>query len=393
MNYKLIIQQKTNQLRKLVNPYLRPWYSQLLQPVTKLLLETTTIAQAYGQDYPKYRLFASETISTPEVNKISEFDQPFKYLEKDVYTTPDIFTTILEGVFVEPGNGVVLTPSRKIIAESLYPKMDMMTLKGALLNKDFILKRLFEQPVEVIPGYSSIYRGLPNGYYHRLIDLIPRCYLLNQPEYQKIPEIKLLCPQTWSEAEALIIPKIVPNNVKKTYLVPGKLYYVEKLILPTYLTQFGSGYLPSPYLNKLREELLPKRAPQQKNRIYISRAKSSNNVKKRHILNEDELVQVLNKFGFQVYQLEEYSLVDKIELFYDAEIVVGAYGGGLTHVLFSDKVKILELQLMAKMQTYYYYLAKSLGHSFYCLHSNKLNNRENFSVNIQEIQKILKRII
>ena len=391
MKLNSVIKQKDNNLSNLVKPYIRPWYNNLLNPATKLLLKTTTIAEEYGDDYPKFRLFPSETVPTPEVQNMPGFDEPFQYLENDHYTTPDIYTTVLEGVLFEPGNGVVLTPSRKIIAESLYPQMDTITLAGALLNKNFILKRLFEKPIEVMPGYSSIYQSLPNGYYHRFIDLVPRCYLLNQPEYREIDEIKLLHTEPLSEAEKVIIPRIIPANINKTCLKPGKLYYLEKLILPTHLTQFGSGYLPSPYIQKLRKELLPKRISKRNNRIYISRAKSANNLKKRHILNEEELIKALKKFGFKVYHLEDYSLLDKIELFYDAEMVVGAYGGGLTHILFSDHVNVLELQLMAKMQTYYYYLAKSLGHNFYCLHSNKSNNRENFSVDVSKVINIIKK--
>lgn len=393
MSLNSVVNRKKNNLSNFIKPHLRPWYGKLLEPATKILLETTTIAQEYGEDYPKYRLFPSETIATPEVKGMPSFDEPFKYLERDYYATPDIFTTILEGVLFEPGNGVVLTPSRKIITESLYPHMDTITFTGALLNRDFVLKRLFEKPIKVIPGYSSIYQGLPNGYYHRLVDLIPRCYLLNQPEYNDFEEIKLLYTKPLSEAESLIIPKIIPDNVKRTCLVPGKLYYLEKLILPTYLTQFGSGYLPAAYLQRLRKKLLPKRAAKQKNRIYISRAMSANSLKKRHILNEEELIEVLNEFGFQSYNLEEYSLSEKIELFYDAEVVVGAYGGGLTHILFSKNIKVLELQLMAKTQPYYYYLTKALGHPFYYLCSNKLNNRENFSVDTQKIREILQELL
>jgi capsular polysaccharide biosynthesis protein len=317
------------------------------------------------------------------------FDAPFKYLEAETYTTHDIFTTVLEGVLYDPGNGIVLTQSRKILAESLYPHMDLITIYGAFFNKPFLRRKFFGKPAEVISGYSSIYQGLPNGYYHKLIDLTPRCYLLNQPEYADLNEIKLLYAEPLAEAEKVLIPKLVPANVHLTRLVPGELYYLEKLILPTFMTQFGSGYLPKPYVEKLRQEVFPQRPSKRQHRIYISRAKSASGLKKRHILNEDELLSALNRFGFEKFQLEDYSLEEKIEIFYDAETVVGAYGGGLTHILFSDKVNVLELQVMAKMQTYYYYLAKSLGHNFNFICADKSNNRENFSVDTSAVIRVL----
>jgi capsular polysaccharide biosynthesis protein len=267
--------------------------------------------------------------------------------------------------------------------------MDAITIAGALLNRNFILRKAFEKPVEGIPGYSSIYQGLPNGYYHKLIDLVPRCHLLNQPEYAKLESIKLLYAEPLSEAEKLIVPKLIPSNTQLNCLQPGRFYYLEKLILPTYMTQFGSGYLPASYLRQAREVLLPKRPSKRSHRIYISRAKSASRLKKRHILNEESLFNALEKRGFKKYQLEDYTLEEKIELFYDAEIVVGTHGSGLSHIVFSDHVRILEFQIMGKMQTYFYYLSKALDHSYRYWCAGKSNTRENFAVNIPEIMQIL----
>lgn len=373
-----------------LKPIVRPVFSWLvLKPAIAVLLPRQTVAQAFGRDHPKHRRFPPETIATPEVKDMPPFDAPFQYLESETYTTHDIYSTVLEGVYVEPGNGIVLSPSRKVIAESMYPRMDDITIYGALLNKNFIKRRMFEEPVQEISGYASIYQGLPNGYYHKFIDLVPRCSLLSQPEYAGIDNIQLLYADPVAETESLLVPKLIPNNVTLTKLQPGQLYQVEKLILPTFLTQFGSGYLPQAYIQQLRQAVWPQRPSTKNKRIYISRAQSASGVKKRHIVNEQELIDALKPLGFEIYELENYSLQEKIDLFYDAEIVVGAYGGGLTHILFSDSVKVLELQVMAKTQTYYYYMAKALGHDYRFWFSNKANNRENFTVDIDETLRLL----
>lgn len=384
------VKKEVENFSRLIKPWVRPIYSHLfLEPSVKLFLRPKTVSKEYGETHPKLRPFPSEEIATPEVASMPPFDAPFKYLEGEKFVSHDIFTTVLEGVFFEPGNGIVLSNRRNIIAESLYPNMDTITIAGALLNRNFILRKAFAKPVEVLSGYSSIYQGLPNGYYHKLIDLVPRCYLLNQPEYTKLESIKLLYAEPLSEAEKLIVPKLIPSNTQLTSLQPGRLYYLEKLILPTYLTQFGSGYLPAPYLQRVREQLLPKRPSKRCHRIYISRAKSVSGLKKRHILNEDELFGELQKRGFEKYQLEDYSLEDKIELFYDAETVLGTHGSGLSHILFSDHVNLLEIQIMGKMQTYFYYLSKALGHNYQYWCAGKANTRENFSVDLPSILSIL----
>ncbi|HHP7244076.1 MAG TPA: glycosyltransferase family 61 protein, partial [Elainellaceae cyanobacterium] len=376
------IHQTVGSISNTIKPLMRPWYNYfLLNPCLRLLLKQTTVNQEYGADHIK-RYLPAETIAMPEVKMMPTFDDPFKYLERETYTTHDMYSTIAENVLYEPGNGVVMTQSRKIFSESLYPNMDSITMAGGFLNKDFIRRKFLDAPIEKISGYSSIYQGLPNGYYHKIIDLVPRCFLLNHPDYAQLDEIKLLYAEPLAEVETLMVPRLIPDNVKRVRLEPGRLYHLEKLILPTFLTQFGSGYLPAAYIQKLRETFLPQRPSKQCHRIYISRKKSAIGQKKRHILNESELFVELEKFGFRRYCLEDYSLQEKIELFYDAETVVGAYGGGLTHILFSDCVNVLELQVMKKMQTYYYYIAKALGHNFQFVCADKANNRENFSVNI-----------
>lgn len=384
------INRVVNGVTNAIKPLIRPSYNLLvLQPAIRLLLPKTTAEKEYGPNHVK-RSLPKETVATPEVKVMPPFDGPFKYLEGDTYTTHDMYSTIVEDVLYEPGNGIVMTQSRKIFAESLYPNMDPITISGGFLNKHFIRRKFLEQPIETIPGYSSIYQGLPNGYYHKIIDLVPRCFLLNHPDYAQIDEIKLLYAQPLAEVETLMVPQLVPDNVKRVQLEPGRLYRLEKLILPTFLTQFGSGYLPATYIEKLRETFLPKRPSKRCHRIYISRKKSASGLKKRHIINESELLGELETFGFKPYCLEDYSLQEKIELFYDAETVVGAYGGGITHILFSDKVNVLELQVMRKMQTYYYYIAKALGHDFQFVCADKANNRENFSVDVPRVVEILK---
>jgi hypothetical protein len=384
------IHQTFGHVANFIKPLARPWYNHfLLTPAIKLLLRQTTVDQEYGSNHIK-RYLSAETVLTPEVKLMPPFDEPFEYLEGETYTTHDMYSTIIEDVLYEPGNGVVMTQSRKIFSESLYSHMDPITIAGGFLHKDFIYRKFFEAPAEKISGYSSIYQGLPNGYYHKIIDLVPRCFLLNHPDYSQLDEIKLLYAEPLAEVETLMVPQLVPDNVKRVRLEPGRLYHLEKLILPTFLTQFGSGYLPSAYIQKLRETFLPQRPSKQCHRIYISRRKSAIGQKKRHILNEAELFAELEKFGFQRYCLEDYSLQEKIELFYDAETVVGAYGGGLTHILFSDRVNVLELQVMKKMQTYYYYIAKALGHNFQFVCADKANNRENFSVNIPKVIETIK---
>jgi capsular polysaccharide biosynthesis protein len=66
-------------------------------------------------------------------------------------------------------------------------------------------------------------------------------------------------------------------------------------------------------------------------RIYISRRGAGY----RRIDNEPEVESLLRDLGFEIHELEQYSLRDQVALFAEAEVVVSAHGAGLTNMLFS----------------------------------------------------------
>jgi hypothetical protein len=76
-------------------------------------------------------------------------------------------------------------------------------------------------------------------------------------------------------------------------------------------------------------------------RIYSSRARAHH----RHITNEAEVVQVLERHGFEVVHPESLPIKEQIELFAGAETVIGVHGSGLTNTIFSPPgARVIELQ-------------------------------------------------
>jgi capsular polysaccharide biosynthesis protein len=81
-------------------------------------------------------------------------------------------------------------------------------------------------------------------------------------------------------------------------------------------------------------------------KIYISRRTwihndysniGTNYTTKRKLKNEDELVEYLCKKGYTEVFTENMSTIDKILLFSNASHVIGAIGGGIANVLFSNE--------------------------------------------------------
>lgn len=94
-------------------------------------------------------------------------------------------------------------------------------------------------------------------------------------------------------------------------------------------------------------------------RIYVSRAKAG----WRKVLNEDELLAMLNRHGFRRYFLEDLSVQQQIQLFQQAEMIVGPHGAGLANVVFAPPgAKVIEIGTVYRPFGYFHRLCTQCGH-------------------------------
>ena len=64
----------------------------------------------------------------------------------------------------------------------------------------------------------------------------------------------------------------------------------------------------------------------------------------RHILNEDEIIPDLNRLGYEIIRLEDYTFEEKVKLFNTASVIISPNSGGLTFSLFAGAhTKIIEI--------------------------------------------------
>lgn len=359
------------------------------QLLNRNLVRFITLEDLYGDNLKKQQFLEPEIIATPELKQLpslrTEIVPLGKELQTENYTTSDVYTTVVDKVLYCPEFEVILTPNRKIISEScLFANLATRQKPSLSWTKVFGIK------VEKISGYCSVFRNR-RRFAHTLIHNIPRCYLLNQSEYEysSINEIKLLCSERLTDVENFFIPKLIPSNVRITPVPYGRLYYIEKLIFCSFLCPPLAGYLPSQYLERFRAEFLPRRSSRKNRRIFISREKAH----VRHILNEEELFGRLSRFGFEKYFPEDMPVSEQIELFYDAQIVVGTHGAALSNIIFSDKITVLELNPTNALTPFFYYLSKSLGHSHYFWFGNEAKFHINYRVNVQKVMEVLSSVL
>ena len=200
------------------------------------------------------------------------------------------------------------------------------------------------------PVFFFIYNT--DNYYHFVYDTIP--YLISFMQLRREwPEMRLLMSRPNSQKTDLykfVLEFLALFGVSESEIVlaDAQTCYSEVFLSSSYTHDHKSNIAPRNEIFSLYQELAkaavtkaPSMGPR---RIYISRRTwlhgdfsniGTNYTDRRRLENEDALVELLNQRGFVEIFTENLSTVEKIALFSNVEIVVGALGGGVCNVLFS----------------------------------------------------------
>jgi capsular polysaccharide biosynthesis protein len=117
-------------------------------------------------------------------------------------------------------------------------------------------------------------------------------------------------------------------------LAPAAVPHLEarSLLLPSFPASIS--WMPEWSLDFLRRTFLPldlqDNAAAPHRRLYITRA----NAGVRRLINEAYLIAALEPWGFEVVNLEQFSVVEQAQLFTEAAIILTVHGSGLTNLVF-----------------------------------------------------------
>ena len=209
------------------------------------------------------------------------------------------------------------------------------------------------------PMFYFIYNT--ENYYHFIYDSLP--YLITYNEIKKtVPNIKLLMNYPNKETKNIynfVFEFLELLNIKKediTFVSDETIYSV--VFISSSYTHGNDSNLPPrkevyDFFTKLVESNFDKFNSNTPKKIYISRRSwihndytniGTNYTLKRKMENENELVGMLENHGYKEIFTEKLNTIEKLNLFYNAENIIGAIGGGLCNVLFSKpKTKIITI--------------------------------------------------
>lgn len=257
-----------------------------------------------------------------------------------------------------------------------------MLYEDKLLDKDYIryLTRRKYNNFKNILVLSTASSSL--NYYHFLLDMVPK--FADFSDYiDQFDKIIFSGPKSQFLVDFLNIFNISDKSI----IMENKsaIFACNSLVVGP-RSQVGNPTVR--VINSIRSLFQDKNffPPNFPSKIYISRSNAS----RRRIKNEKQLFDSLSNFGFEMIRLEEYSLNDQVNLFRNAEFIIGPHGAGLANLVFcKPATKVIELFPESYTEPCMYNISKINFLNYHFLIFKETDKLDNFSVNTSRVIKYI----
>ncbi len=243
--------------------------------------------------------------------------------------------------------GGYLTSRGKLVTTYLKSVDGKAAANHDLFN--FSHKRFFPRMARE-ESVISLVAGRQDMFYHWMYEVLPRFALIQGIE----GKIYIDQGQRF-QRESLALLGIDPERIIDASQFQG--VQAEELIVPAIPplpTRWSCDFLRA-HIQVEREG---------KRRLYLSRKDAA----KRRVLNEEELLPILEREGFEVATTSSLPFAEQVKLFASAEIVVGPHGAGFSPLTFCKPgTSVLELFSPAYSHRCYWQVAAAAGLPYHYL--------------------------
>ena len=285
------------------------------------------------------------------------------------------------------GNTGAVQKDLRIIAESCFD-IYRLSVSKSYRNISLLRKKNKKGTYTSILHLSYARRNI----YHWTIDCLPRLYNINKiPGNDKIYLIVNANPPAYQKEALSFFLKNNPR-LELVTIEDNEKWALESYWLPSFATSNQSGYMPSEYIefikNTIREGYKIKPENHEKRKIYISRKLSV----RRKMINEQELENYLFQKGYEIICSENLTYKEQVKIYTEADIIISPHGAGLTNIIYSDDATIIEIHPKNYVQSHYFMLSKGCGHSYYSFLAGELSEKGLYQLNVGEFDLFLSNL-
>ena len=319
------------------------------------------------------------------------------------------YTAIFYKVEIIGGSNLILLNNKKVLYDLKFidkQKKYKFIDEGIKFYRDNIC--LIEAKKTNINFKKAIYLGgnFSWNYYHYIYEILIKFEQIDSLELDS--EIPFLLDKECEKFSQFMELFNLLNKGKRKiiFIDKGKRYFINELYYSS-----CPNIIPPEFINNkkiqpkdvlydlksltyIRDNLLKyalkKKFPK---RIYLSRKKAIN----RRKFNEDEIIKILEKYKFITVFPENYSIIDQITLFNNAEFIIGGTGAAFSNLLFcNNSCKIICLTNYKIMISIFSTIASSFGFDLLYVYdenkvnANKINIHNSYKINPKKIEKIIK---
>lgn len=259
----------------------------------------------------------------------------------------------LDGGFclITPGyfERVILDRRRRLVAElspDTYAPADHRALRQ--------LPRRVDTGHQVL--YSLVTPGARDNYYHWMIDLMPKCCIvqrLRETYGYGHGEVSVLV-NSRDHAYQVESLKAAGFELVVINARTSTLYSAKELLVPL---ESDFGPEDAEYLRRLFLAGIPREPSTSSSLMYLTRGKTG----RRKVRNESEVIARIRSLGATVFDASQHSVHEQAERFAGARTVIGFHGAGLANIVFCRKgTRIVEVCDPLYAPVYYETLARRL---------------------------------
>ncbi len=248
-----------------------------------------------------------------------------------------------------------------------------------------------------LKGRSIIVRG--GAYWHKIQDGLPALYLAELAgfNFEKIDHF--IIQDKVIDKNSIFTRVGIPIEKQVRLFEDDECYECEELIFSSWYDRKGNWY--KDYLLKIiKPKNINKHFPE---KIYLSRSR----VNTRRVLNEENVIKFLKRYGFECVHNEDLTLDEQIALFQNASNIISCHGSQLTNIVFCKPgTKVFEIRHISHRIHYrkafhdlsngfgldYYLLYTKLGEPFIDEEGNNIETDAHMYIDLNEMKLMLNKM-